>query len=75
MSGAERERVSRNKMFLWNETDESSEESLQEKRKGYYSLCYISRRKMKMTVAMRTARRLRTQKEIKGCKAVAEEDN
>ena len=40
-----------------------------------YSLYYISRRKMKMTVGMRTVRRLRTQKEIKDCKAVAEEDN
>ena len=39
-----------------------------------YSLCYISRRKMKMTVGMTTARRLRTQKEIKDCKAIAEED-
>ena len=36
MSGAVRERVSRNKTFLWNETDKSSDESLQEKRKGHY---------------------------------------
>ena len=36
MSGAERERVSRNKTFLWKYTDKSSDESLQEKRKGYY---------------------------------------
>ena len=36
VSGAERERVSRNKMFLGNKTDESSDESLQENMKGYY---------------------------------------
>ena len=33
MSGAERERVSRILMFLWKYIDESSDESLQEKRK------------------------------------------
>ena len=36
MSGAERERASRNKTFLWKYTDKSSDETLQEKRKGHY---------------------------------------
>ena len=33
VGGAERERASRNKTFLWKYTDKSSDETLQEKRK------------------------------------------
>ena len=36
MSGAEKERASRNKTFPWKYPDKSSDETLQEKRKGHY---------------------------------------